>query len=336
MSEIKGIPPQPIQRPEPAKGQTPIQKPKGTDATAKITQTEGTPETSPPLSPELPNVPKPEPKKLSPEEIQEIAETLGECAAMFNQSLIIPGQNARALSKLAEGTKFPDDLMEQAEQAWENKPTEEFVNSLSYSLGDYIDRNGNFTPEAQEFFRNPSSAKSKDEAFSLFALMILLNQLSSSQRTEAFKAMQAEQNYMMVLFNKKKEIIENKAWSQIWLTLSSVVTSAATSGFGGAAGLYGSFSGVALSENALSNFFTSVGRFAGEAVSGFGNPIIAQKHDVAEAERGAKEQKTQYNKSLQEDAMRQLRDLANTLTKAGEDIISRMTSAKSTIGKNIV
>lgn len=258
-------------------------------------------------------------------------ENLRQCAEITNRTVIIPKENEQALFNLADNVQFSNEQILEAQEALENRSPEENANSLNSGLLNFIDSNGNFMQNMDHLFVNPNSAKSKDEAFSLFALMLLLNQLSSSQRAEFFKGMQAEQANIQILFVQKKEIIETKASAQMWLTVASLGASAISV----AGGIVGVYKGESLAENAWSSLLSTSGKFASEAVSGFGNPAVTMKYDVQEAERGGKEQTTQYNKGLQEDSMRQLRELASAINDARKQIGTSDSSVISSVARGM-
>lgn len=175
------------------------------------------------------------PKPKGEPDPEAVVACLKKFAKSQGRTITLSPENAQALLNLFAdaGTKaLTPKQLDLLKELLGTRTPEQNKASIDEALLKYaIGPDGKFTEKFIECLKNPElhmpsgSSEEIKEKFSFFALLLLLNQLSSFQRDMATKSMQMEQISIGIQFDQKKEGIKNKAIVEAaW----SIVSSAAS------------------------------------------------------------------------------------------------------------
>lgn len=328
---------------------TPIQQPgdgpalvhqKHIVGTSSITRTDGAEVSQ--IIPQTPVVLKPEEgAELTLDQAKKLADDLKQWATINNLTVVIPGENLQALLNLAKSLNVSDVVYKNAGTLLSQRSLEQNAHSLESVLVTAIDENGKlkegwvnlhnkYNKLLQKGDLNISDIPEgdKDQIFSLLTLYLLLSKLESSQRAMLFQGMQFEQINIQAAFVQKADIITKKAWTEIGFTALNV-------GLSGFTGMYGASLGGMYGKSTEGQAWSTFSKLSGEVIPSLGKATTSLTFEVYETDRARKQEQAQYNKSLQEDSMRQLREFISVVLDGRKQVIDSVSGVKSGIARNI-
>lgn len=312
---------------------------KGTSAAHTVSHTEGDASKEaipPPPSEEAPAIPKPtEEANLPEKEALALAADLQKAGTFLSQIITIDSHNLQALFKLADlSANISPNVVASIEEALGGRSPEENVQSLKDALLNNIDGRGNFNEEAKKILNkylpllekpnfdiNSIPQEDKEKAFSIFAILLLLNKLSSSQRALLFQSMQLEQVTIQATFVTKIDIIKNKAVTECIVTGFNMLA--------GGVSAVGAYFGGATGKNITGQILASVGRTGSEVVTASGKATVAFLFETKQTEVEAEKQEAEYEKGIVEEHMRKAGQDANSFPDTAKQVIDSITTARS-------